>query len=124
MYVFGFGIEEGVLSISKWATTSSPKWKIWSPWIRAMMLPAPVFRYTRDSAPIGSAISTFKVTGVVVTSDLGSLVICSGRIPKTTSLSTYLAPSASIAPLRGSVSGFESAVSTKTSLHRASESCP
>ena len=42
----------------------------------------PVFRYTRDSDPMGSAISTFKVTGVAAISDLGSLVICSGPNPK------------------------------------------
>jgi len=29
--VFGFGIEQGNLSISKWAVTSSFKWNIWLP---------------------------------------------------------------------------------------------
>ena len=47
-----------------------------------MMLPEPVFRYTRVSEPIGSAISTFIFKEVVGPSAFVSLLMCSGRIPK------------------------------------------
>jgi hypothetical protein len=53
-----------------------------------------------DSEPIGSAISTVKETGRLFPC-FGSLVTCSGRMPKTIALSRYLFASLSRRPLIG-----------------------